>query len=178
VTAIDSLKLVLPPPANPAYTGTQGEWAAVESGLGVTLPRDYKQFISEYGAGSIDEYLVVYSPFWSESSLAHELARLQHAYHYLVASLGYFPVPYPIFPEVGGLLPWGSTANGDVCSWITDQGDPDRWPILIDDGEGSWERLDMSMTAMIYAGIREELDSSLMLFPSPEPEFLPPSLTR
>lgn len=47
---------------------------------------------------------------------------------------------------------------------------------VVDDGEADWERLEMPMTSLIYDGLTEQLDRRLLLFPSPEPEYLPSPL--
>ena len=63
------------------------------------------------------------------------------------------------------------------CISLMERDIPAVSPVTVRIREADWERLDMIMTAMIYAGICEELDSRLMLFPSPEPEFFPAPLT-
>jgi hypothetical protein len=46
-----------------------------------------------------------------------------------------FPDDFPrsLFPEEGGLLPWGVTDNGDILNWITSD-NPEKWSILVYDG--------------------------------------------
>lgn len=39
---------------------------------------------------------------------------------------------YPIHPDPGGLLAWGeSSMDGDVLYWLTEDPDPDRWPVVM-----------------------------------------------
>ena len=51
--------------------------------------------------------------------------------------------PFPLFPEPGGVLPWGDLRSPGVAYWLTGPGDPDEWPVIVatEDG-GYWERLD------------------------------------
>jgi hypothetical protein len=44
-------------------------------------------------------------------------------------SLGDDEVPYSLFPERPGLLPWGSDDNGNTLCWLT-EGEPHEWPII------------------------------------------------
>ena len=46
-------------------------------------------------------------------------------------------VPYPIYPDQPGLLPWGNDENGNDYYWLT-EGAPDTWRVLSDEvrGEG------------------------------------------
>ena len=46
-------------------------------------------------------------------------------------------VPYPIHPEAGGLLPWGTTGNGNVGYWVTSPSDdPAQWSIAVSEARG------------------------------------------
>jgi hypothetical protein len=40
-------------------------------------------------------------------------------------------VPFPLFPDPGGALPWARSDNGDVVYWLTRGDDPDRWPVAV-----------------------------------------------
>jgi hypothetical protein len=46
--------------------------------------------------------------------------------------------PYPIYPDLGGLLFWGQTDGNDMFFWLTEDSDPDRWPVV------GWSRHDTS----------------------------------
>jgi hypothetical protein len=49
-------------------------------------------------------------------------------------------VPYPIFPQRGGLLTWATGATR-VYFWLTEGSDPDRWPVVTSDRSYTrWER--------------------------------------
>ena len=39
--------------------------------------------------------------------------------------------PFPLFPEPGGVLPWGYLRSPGVAYWLTGPGDPDEWPVVI-----------------------------------------------
>jgi hypothetical protein len=150
----------LPPPAEPVDQPGEDDWAAAEQALGTSLPTDYKAFVTRYGSGSIDDFLVILNP-----TASREAARLVPASE---ASLGSIreirtmlpdEVPFPIYPEPGGLFPWGATDNGDVGYWVTSPaGTSDAWPIAIGEVRGpGWFRHPGPLTTVL-AGL---LDRSI-----------------
>lgn len=56
MTALQSLKTIAPPPNVP--NEAQGDWEQVESTIGLTLPEDYKNLITEYGTGRFSDFLM------------------------------------------------------------------------------------------------------------------------
>ena len=123
----------VPPPANPVEN--QGDWAQVELQLGTSLPDDYKWFISVYGTGAIcDDYIRVLNPFTKIGVLDLLKCYRGTLDRYRVAKKeGETPiVPYPVYPEPGGILPWGTSANGHEMSWLT-IGEPNNWGIVFSD---------------------------------------------
>jgi hypothetical protein len=102
------------------------KWQEVEAKLTVPFPSDYKEFIGYYGAGVIGNFVVVYNPFsphkpanffrYMDFSL-----EIERKFHFL---------DFPLFPELGGLLPFASTYNGDHLYWLT-EGQPDNWKVVV-----------------------------------------------
>jgi len=45
-------------------------------------------------------------------------------------------VPRPVFPEPGGMLPWGR-ADRECLLWVCDSADPDEWTVAVSNG-GTW----------------------------------------
>ncbi len=130
------------PPAIPVAAGKPDAWVAVERELGTRLPDDYKALVATYGWGMFDEFLFVMTPFsrpgetlvdFGAGSMLEGLRRSR--------AVG-VDFPYPLHPEPGGSLPWGYTANGDWCYWLTEPPDePDRWRIVINGSRSDhyWE---------------------------------------
>lgn len=121
---LDKLKKLLPPPENPV--DNRGDWEQVEELLGTTLPKDYKQFTEIYGAGEINKFFRIYTPFTKNPSFHFGIWKpYAEAFRPIRDN---FPkdFPYPLFPEKGGALTFGFTISGDNTFWIT-QGIPDRW---------------------------------------------------
>jgi hypothetical protein len=122
--ALDELLTVLPPPRRPLHN--RGDWATVEAALGLRLPPDYKAFIAAYGRGTINNCLEIESPFGVKEDVRKWWVNFA-AYFDTVAE--YEPLPYPIYPQTGGLLPFGTLGDVHILNWRTD-GEPEQWPFV------------------------------------------------
>jgi len=122
------LRLMSPPPAP---IDSSGDWHDVEEKLATQLPDDYKSFIEHYGTGRIAGLLWPLNPFSSNKhlNLLEQSPLILNAERILRDEFPQFH-PWPLFPEVGGLLPWCVTDNGDYVLWRT-SGDPNEWTIFI-----------------------------------------------
>lgn len=122
------LRDLLPPPDRPYFA--DGSWEAVEQAIGSRLPSDYKEFVSTYGAGWI-KGLVIQSPFvWVAHGREVRQAWEDWASMYQdFAEYGGVEITYPVFPQPGGLLPFGSLADVNVLNWLM-IGEPDAWPFV------------------------------------------------
>jgi hypothetical protein len=165
------LQQVLPPPALP---GLPPAWPVVEAELGVTLPPDYKRYIEEYGEGCVDEFLWVLHPTTSNVNLrlAVQVRRQLDAQRTIREG---FPhdIPYALFPEPHGLLPWAFTDNGDVCFWLT-AGPPHAWTIIVNEGRGPlWDSFAGSMTDFLVSVLVRAYQCPIFPndFPSDAPRF-------
>lgn len=125
---IDALINAIPPPVEPLEPFA-GSWEPVEAYLGTALPQDYKDLARLYGRGRFMAFLYVNLPGSSvrRGSLESELGLAGEMVNYGM------PVPYPVWPEPGGLLNVGLTEFNDRLFWLT-RGDPADWPIVV------WDR--------------------------------------
>src|SRR5213080_939730 len=117
---IDSLAAILPQPPDPREMGSFAAWGDVHNRIGEVLPEDYIQFIKRYGTGVIDGWLHVLNPFAANP----HLNLLSSAWRFLDALRTIkteFPdsIPFPLYFEPGGLLPWGNSIDGDIFCWRT-----------------------------------------------------------
>jgi len=144
---IEALLKAVPPPAAPVEA-FQGPWAAVEAEIGTPLPQDYKDFVRRYGSGEFLEFFRIYVP-WSwhrDARLVPEISRLREAF------AEYEELPYPMWPEPGGLLPCGDSDFGDVFFWLT-RGAPNEWTVAFwDRGMQEFELFDCDLTDFL-AGV-------------------------
>jgi len=107
------------------------DWERVEHKLGRRLPSDYKAFAERFGPGHFDEYIWVAVPrgFGPRLDFFGQLEQSVETLRSLAAAR--IPVPYPLYPERGGLISWGSTLDGEALYWRTDDDDPDRWSVVL-----------------------------------------------
>lgn len=128
---MSELRLLLHPSTKPVILPTENQIADAEKELGLRLPDDYKQFIAQYGGGSLARFIRLCSPGSNiETANLVDMARSDwdgYAFH-----KKNFPdiFSYPRYPDAGGLLPWADTINGDVIYWLT-EGDCNSWPVVI-----------------------------------------------
>ena len=164
------IRLVAPPARHRPV-----EWSNIEQALRVQLPEDYKGLIDAYGPGSFDGFIWIFQPASDNPNLdllaqtRTQLASLRERR----ASEPDFAVR--IYPELGGLLPWGITDNGDVGFWRVEPGDA-RWPLVVLEARGA-ERYEY--TGGLAAFIRDVLTGRERVtffpadFPSTRPAFTP-----
>lgn len=132
MTDINSLKQILTPPTRPVEA--VGDWDAAEQDLGTGLPDDYKEFINTYGSGMISELpIMIYNPF--ADSIGFPLKEGVYGHHGIMFAYqtlidDEFDFGYDLFPEPGGLLPFGATGVGDYLNWKTG-GDPNSWHVVV-----------------------------------------------
>ena len=131
----------MPPPGS---TGRPAiGWLEVEAAAGTPLPPDYRAFVEAYGPGAVDGFLWVLHPATANAHLSlQEAIGGRHSQLWALRTLreGGEEIPYPIYPEPGGLLPWGITDNGDVCYWHTASADPAAWTVAANESRGpEWD---------------------------------------
>ncbi|MGW0733159.1 hypothetical protein [Streptomyces sp. NPDC002851] len=126
------------------------DWAAVETRIGTALPSDYKRLAELFGHGAFDGYLHIHVPeaaFKSDDLVRHTEWLGQWA----KAHRSGLWEPYEVYPAPGGLLEWAGSEQADQFYWLTEDPDPDRWPILAkEDIPDSWQRFDGTTAEFIY----------------------------
>jgi hypothetical protein len=148
---IAKLAKVLPLPKAPCDTDPK-MLARNEGILRIQFPKDFVDFGKQYGSGTIKSAYSweVWSPFRPTYPLiVMEFARTWNIYR---DSVGGTDVPFGIFPEVGGVLPFATTDGGDWVCWRT-EGDPDKWTVvdLCKYDNGYYELLNMSFSEYFLA---------------------------
>jgi hypothetical protein len=67
-----------------------------------------------------------------------------------------------VYPQKGGVLPWGSTDDGDRLFWLTST-NPNEWTVLINEvRSANFETFDYSMTGFLRAWIEGEVESAII----------------
>lgn len=166
--SVSRLRELLPPPAEPT-AGTP--WAQGEPELGFAFPQDYRDFVDCYGGGQVNGALGVLipslRPFWpgGRSGFAgfaqFAAEQIGSAFPDLGGDasapdpyLEQYRNPHPFYPEPGGLLIWGRGYDGDHCFWLTEDEDPNRWPIVVffrNLNAPQWRRFDGGMAQFLLS---------------------------
>jgi hypothetical protein len=120
---------ILPPPESPLES--TGEWKDVAKEIGTPFPEDYKKFIAAYGTGSICNEFQIMNPFSKNKhfKLARAIEEIAESYGNLHERHP-SEYPYPPWPNLGGILRWGTTGNGDDIFWLTSEM-PDKWSVVV-----------------------------------------------
>ncbi|MEV5613511.1 hypothetical protein [Streptomyces sp. NPDC052225] len=105
------------------------DWRVVFDGLGAELPDDYVTLAEYCPRLEIGQFLCVTSPAPGREAIFVERERAD------LSSAGDMAQDdmlggYPVFPEPGGLLRWGSSIDGDEFHWRT-AGLPNEWTVLV-----------------------------------------------
>jgi len=143
--SLKTIAKLLPPPASPR--GSDRSWDAVEQELRLKLPHDYKAFIDLYGSGQIasaEGWVVVWNfrdASLFRSSLMEALSGDEGVtawYRTKAASSGN-QLPYPLYPDRGGLLPFAAVVDVDYLNWLT-TGPTDQWNVVYWNFDGEEHR--------------------------------------
>ncbi len=154
---LDNLATILPPPSVPIAAA--GDWSDVAKALGTPLPDDYMAFIARYGTGRISGFLWVLNPFEENVHLSFlaQYPRIVAADREIREEFTE-ELPEPLYPEPGGLLPWGLTDNGDRLYWQT-TGHADSWTIVARESRGPESAsYPLSMTGLLFAWLSAEIE--------------------
>jgi len=155
--SLQKLWEIMPPPERPYAIGTPGAWSAVEAQLGFVLPRDYKEFIDTYGSGRIADFLVVMSPFDPApgSNLLQDYSSTLELFR-TARARDIAECPYPLYPELDGLFPWGKDDQAQTLFWWQ-VGPPDSWSIVVTSAEASYFwRFEQTLTEMLVSWLTWE----------------------
>ena len=154
---IDDLKKVLVPPAQPTESGKDKNWAAVTNYFGRALPGDYVSFVEDYGSGEVGGWLTVLNPF-SENRNLSLMAQFPQILSDVGTLKGMHPetCPYPILFEPGGLLPWGTSIDGDIYCWLTD-GVSGKWDVVVLGRHSEPQRFNLTMCHFIAQSISGDI---------------------
>jgi hypothetical protein len=160
---LGTLENIIRPPRQPLESGESIGWDVIEKQLGTKLPEDYKKFIRYYGTGSINEFLFVLNPF-SVNRHVNLVERGQVEREAFQTSKANFPKYYfdEIFPNIGGLLPFGITDNGEVLYWRT-AGRVEHWTVTVYESRGPGHiNYGIDMTSFLRGMLSGTIDCKLL----------------
>ncbi len=134
------------------------DWIAQESSYGGSLPDDYKDVVSAYGPGCINDQLYLFHPraVGGDEGLGLDLLWKQAARTYGELSRSNPEMyPYPVYPMKGGCVPVARSISGNYVFLMPPSEGTEEWCVAVDMGE--WVVLEMSFTDFLWAALLEEL---------------------
>ncbi len=140
------------------------EWSDVERELRTPLPADYKELLTRF-PGGVFRRIGIYSPVATERDWITYKNDLDELLEILGdEDLEYLDdVDYGLFPEPGGLLPWGTDGQGGTLCWITASTDPDTWKIAYhSQGEDEWREHPGPTTQLLYEILANTGEANLL----------------
>lgn len=165
---VNRLRLLMVHDAHPQFA--DGAWDDVEAYLGTSLPSDYKRLVGAGESLSLGDELIIASPFSRTQTLLDLHTELGD-----IGAMRHFedPVdsPFPVYPEAGGLLAWGSCQGAGMYWWDTTAADPDAWSVVVtgdvdstlDTGEiVEYQRHEMPMTAYLDGLMAGEIEAAAL----------------
>jgi hypothetical protein len=144
--------------------------------MGTLLPGEYVEFVSRYGTGGIDSFLWIFSPI-AENEGLNEIVQsrtILETWRSLPVGV-HREMGLALFPDAGGILPFGCSDNGDLLFWRT-KGEPDKWDILlISPRDGELQECGRSFFAFLDGVLSGLVRISFFPsdFPSAAPSFEP-----
>jgi hypothetical protein len=169
--ALTELRSLVAAPQHPVEVGDGLQWGLVEDAFGILFPEDYREYAMLYGSGKFrDESIeiVVFNPC---AKAYVERVRSLCAYLQDIKNSCNDRVPYELFPNLPGLLPWGWDANGNDLFWLANKS-ASAWPLVVR-GEGyEFQRFDLAMTSFLARAMKRQIDCILWkqqgFFPDPQ----------
>ncbi|WP_133884250.1 hypothetical protein [Glycomyces sp. NRRL B-16210] len=143
--------------------------------LGIQLPSDYLQWASQYETLEICNEMIVWNwlsklrPLPTPASVGATLEGIDLARATAQGRENVLdsednatgPRPWlPIYPEAGGLFPWGTDTNGTLYLWDARNSDPDDWTVVL--YNRSWREFDCGFTEFLVRLMRQEYRNSRM----------------
>lgn len=169
----NKLKNLMPSPSNIDKDSIAKNIELVEKHYKFKFPKDYIQFLTNYGLGQIDNFISIYSV--TNSPGYYEMIEYEcQNYRYFKEEFSKY-YTHDVFPEKDGLFPLGRTDGGCLMWWKTAL-EPENWSIVVY-GENSWdyEEYDMQLCEFLYKYFTKQIDclgfsDSLR---EDEPQFVP-----
>lgn len=169
---INKLKLIMSPPLRSSSVldllDYEHHWVYLEEKIHFCFPKDYKDFIQLYGSGVIDNFLTIFNPFSINlnDNLVYQIEVKRKIYEEL-KDFGEV-LPYEFFPNVDGIIPFGSTDNGDLLFFKLENGIVLEKIIINEARSDTWNEFDLSMVEFLYKLLNQNIVCELFpkSFPS------------
>ncbi len=130
---IDDLIEIIVPPLEPVYSGSMEDFRRFEVSQNISFPTDFKEIITRYGSGTFGSLINLINPFQGRNGESEYVVVEQQI------RLNYFDMrsdfpeynPFEYYPKQYGILPWGTSQNGDELFWYIVDTNPENWQVII-----------------------------------------------
>ncbi|MFJ9690753.1 hypothetical protein [Kitasatospora sp. NPDC101183] len=122
--------------------GDNVDWGEVSVDWGVGFPGDFRDFTTLFGAGTIDNYIVIGTPVYSASKRGP--ARLRD-----LAPTGTGDEISDALPYTGRLIWWGGSTDAADFYWDVIGAEAEAWPVVVRSAEGEFTRFECGMAEFL-----------------------------
>ena len=130
------------------------DWETVEREVGTRLPDDYKKLLSRFPSGTFRDAIQIVNPIDARTDFERFVRDEVRGLLEILGDEGLEYLKgtgYRLFPEPGGLLPWGQDQQGGIFCWLTEPADPDRWRVAYYSRDGNdWQEHPGPMTEVVW----------------------------
>lgn len=143
---------------------TDPDWTTIETSLRLVLPDDYKKLVETFPPGRFQGVVKLIRPGDHDRSAAEYLGYYERRLEDMRRWRKDEPLrfPYPIYPESGGLLPWGVSQRGDLFFWLTNSDDPNSWHLVTTVFDFShWHEHQPSICRLLHDVVTGRFDASV-----------------
>ncbi|MEU7025580.1 SMI1/KNR4 family protein [Streptomyces sp. NPDC015232] len=154
---------------DPLWLGDpEAEWRDFEERHALSLPFEYKEFVSAYGPGCLNDQMLIFHPGGDpdEGLNLDWLLKSVHSSHVTLRSESPELHPFPMHPDRGGLVPVGRSYGGNHLLLAPPSPGNHDWQVVVDMGE--WASFDMSFMDFLWRALRGETHLPVL---SGEPSF-------
>ena len=156
----------------PPGEGEQGgiDWVEASSRWGTEFPTDYREFLSLYGGGAINNSFNIAVPLQvpGEGWLPQSCETLTPGGLQLLEdaepeySLGF-----------SGSISWALDCAANYAYWDTSNSNPDNWTVVVLERHGEYSQYDCGMSGFLLAMLeRGDFEPPMALFSPERPIFL------
>ncbi|MFI5801891.1 SMI1/KNR4 family protein [Streptomyces sp. NPDC051561] len=128
-SGLAALTALVPAPPKPELGEQTWEW--LYERLGTRLPTAYTELMRQYGGGTWAGWLNLGTPLSADRLGLAEHARWGCDVYRSLRDGHPEYYPLAVWPEPGGILPFGDTIDGDALCWLTVGDSPDDWPLIV-----------------------------------------------
>lgn len=151
---VEQLKLIVVPPEDPTYLGSDDAWLKAEQAFGHRFSTDYKELLSAYGLGMFGGWLSIDDPFPHSARYGGVQGRTRLTREISDVKIG--PGSTEEIPS-SDVTTIGSDENGNLLHWHMVGDDPEQWPLIYASLDGlAVDYLRMSLTRFLLRWLSGE----------------------